>query len=79
MSSLIGFKVILLPQLLEQLGLQAHIAVLAKVRLSLCVGVFLHVCLCSMCVPGAQRPERASGIPKRESQTVVSCCVGAGD
>lgn len=46
----------LICQPLEQLGSQVCITDLAKVRLFfllLCVGVLVHVCLCSMRVPGA--------------------------
>jgi len=44
---------------------------------SICV--FLHVCLCSMCVPGACRGQRkALGPLVLELQTVVSCYVVPG-
>lgn len=60
-----GFKVILICQPLEQPGSQVCITDLAEVRLFfllLCVGVLVHVCLCSMRMPGAHGGQRGHQI-----------------
>ena len=45
----------------------------------MCISVFLHVCLCTMCVPGACRGQKAAlGPLGLELHTDVSCSVGPG-
>lgn len=45
----------------------------------LCRGILPELCLCTMCIPGVCKVQRASDLLELKLKTVVSCLVSAGN